>query len=377
GLPTAGQVLISEFRFRGSAGGNDEFVELYNNTDSPITVAASDASTGWALVGANTAAAPSISARFVIPNGTIIPARGHYLGTNNGAAGYSLGGYATGDVTYATGVVDGDSIGLFNNNTAANWTAANRLDAVGFTAPVGDTASFIEGSGLTPAGGITTNGEYTLMRKLTSGLPQDSDNNANDFVFVSTTGTTISTLASTLGAPGPESSTSPILRNAQIKASLIDPGCNATAVNPASPTACVRERVTTPVTNGTLGTLSIRRKFTNNTGAPVTRLRFRVVDITTLTGGVAPAGAADLRVVTSVDIPSAALSGGGTTTISGLTLETPPTQAIGGGLNSSLAVGTITVGTPLGPGASINVQFLLGVQTGGTYRFFINVEALP
>ena len=38
----------------------------------------------------------------------------------------------------------------------------------------------------------------------------------------------------------------------------------------------------TPVTNGALGTLSVRRRFTNQTGAAITRLRFRVVDITTL-----------------------------------------------------------------------------------------------
>jgi hypothetical protein len=31
----------------------------------------------------------------------------------------------------------------------------------------------------------------------------------------------------------------------------------------------------------------------------------------------------------------------------------------------------------LAAGANINVNFLLGVATGGSYRFFINVEALP
>lgn len=32
---------------------------------------------------------------------------------------------------------------------------------------------------------------------------------------------------------------------------------------------------------------------------------------------------------------------------------------------------------PLNPGASTNVQFLLGVQTTGSFRFLIIVEALP
>src|SRR5205814_9026262 len=106
GLPTAGQVLISEFRFRGAAGASDEFVEIYNNTDLPITVATADASTGRALVGANTTSpTPATSARFVIPNGTVIPARGHYLGTNSTAGtGYRLGRYAAGHATHLTGV---------------------------------------------------------------------------------------------------------------------------------------------------------------------------------------------------------------------------------------------------------------------------------
>ncbi|HYX40817.1 MAG TPA: hypothetical protein VE821_03930, partial [Pyrinomonadaceae bacterium] len=106
------------------------------------------------------------------------------------------------------------------------------------------------------------------------------------------------------------------------------------------------------------------------TGATVTRLRFRVIDITTFP---APSGTADLRLITSSTF-TANLSGGGTTSIQGLTLETPPTQLNGGGLNSTV---TVTLSPSLAAGASINVHWLLGVQQGGNYRFFINVEALP
>ena len=67
----------------------------------------------------------------------------------------------------------------------------------------------------------------------------------------------------------------------------------------------------------------------------------------------------------------------GTVTINGLTLETPPTQALGGGYNSSLSAGTVTLGTPIAAGASINVNFLLNISQAGTFRFFVNVEALP
>jgi hypothetical protein len=63
--------------------------------------------------------------------------------------------------------------------------------------------------------------------------------------------------------------------------------------------------------------------------------------------------------------------------VGGTTLETPPVQPLGGGYNSSLTTGTITLGTPLAPGASVNLQILLGVQSSGGFKFFFNVEALP
>jgi hypothetical protein len=148
-----------------------------------------------------------------------------------------------------------------------------------------------------------------------------------------------------------------------------------------------RVRDFTPVTNGTNGTLSIRRRFVNNTGANVTRLRFRVVDISAL---MPPGSIADLRVLDSLAITvngvndSATCAATGTpstapcsVTVFGTTLEQPPTQSIGGALNSSLNAGTITLPTPLAPGQSINLQFLLGVQNPGNFKFFFNIEALP
>jgi hypothetical protein len=64
-------------------------------------------------------------------------------------------------------------------------------------------------------------------------------------------------------------------------------------------------------------------------------------------------------------------------TVFGTTLEQPPTQAVGGALNSSLSAGTITLPTPLAPGASVNLQLLLGVKQTGSFKFFFNIEALP
>ncbi len=122
------------------------------------------------------------------------------------------------------------------------------------------------------------------------------------------------------------------------------------------------------------GTLTLRRKFTNAGTNPVTQIRWRVADITTL--GSAGTGLADLRVLSS---PSAdfnvTVTGGGTVPVKGTQVEQPPTQAAGGGLNSSIV--TITTATPIAPGGSVNVEFTLGVAQTGSYRFFINAEALP
>lgn len=63
--------------------------------------------------------------------------------------------------------------------------------------------------------------------------------------------------------------------------------------------------------------------------------------------------------------------------VEGTTLENEAAQPLGGGMNSSLSVGTITMGSQLGPGASVDVQFLFNVQQSGSFRVFVFVEALP
>jgi len=75
-------------------------------------------------------------------------------------------------------------------------------------------------------------------------------------------------------------------------------------------------------------------------------------------------------------------SGNSSITVLGTTLEdrflfgAPAFQPNGGGLNSSLSapVGFLTA---IPPGGSIDVRFLLGVQLTGTFKFYVNVEALP
>jgi subtilisin family serine protease len=363
--PAPGQVLIGEFRIDGPGGPDDEFVELYNNTDQPITVATADGSEGWALVSKTTAGG-ALAALYVLPAGTTIPARGHFLYAT--ARGYSLQTYggaaaadATGPAIYAQApAAPFAGLALFRTSNPLNWTAANRLDAVGGTQ---GSALLREGAGLQQNFDFAADAQYSFVRKLTTGLPQDTDDNAQDFALVATKANNFGGLQAQLGSPGPENSASPVQRNAQIKATLIDPGVS-------SASAPNRVRDLTPVLNGAQGTLTIRRKFKNSTPAPVTRLRFRIVDITTAPATPATADlrardAFDANVTTSV----------GAVLVKGTTLEQPPAQVLGGGLNSTLTVAL--PGGALAPGATVNVQFVLGVQQGGTFRFLVNVEALP
>jgi hypothetical protein len=377
-----GQVLISEFRFRGptyNAGGGvdgsrDEYVELYNNTNEPLTVGASDGSAGWA-VATVAGDGTTVVTLAVVPSGTVIPARGHYLvaysetPVNPATGGYSLGGYAVPDLLYLTADIGDDrGVALFRTAQAANFTAANRLDAAGFNAHAGATADlFREGAGLVSPG--ANDGEYAFARKLKTGLPQDTDNNAADFAFVSTDGGLYGGVQSILGAPAPEDSGKPVQRNAVIKAALID----GTALS-TSPPNRVRSGQVQPGVPNAYGTLSIQRRFKNTTGQPVTRLRFRVVDITTLNSPVANSPQADLRVLSSTGVVTNS-QGQVVVTVTGMTLETPPGQPNGGGLNSGLSV--VLPGGALAPGSTIDVQFLLGVQQQGSFSFLVNVEALP
>lgn len=376
---TEAQIIISEFRVRGPNGANDEFIELYNNSGADHTVAGGG--TGYAVAASNGVA------RCVIPNGTVIPNRGHYLCTNS--VGYSLASHpagngttATGNATYTTNIPDNAGIAIFNTSVAANFNLANRLDAVGSTTEA--NTLYKEGTGypaLTPFSidysfyrdNCGKQGSITSFVPCPAATPIDTNNNAADFIFVDTNGTSAGA-GQRLGAPGPENLSSPIQRNASIKPSLLDP-----CVVSSSPPNRVRDLTSDPANNSTFGTLDIRRTFTNFTGANVTRLRFRVVDLTTFP---APSGIADLRPRTSTAVVvtvDRAPCGSGTSnvTVQGTTLEQPPSQPNGGGFNSSLSAGTVTLATPLANGASIDIRLLVGVQQNGSFKFFLNVEALP
>jgi hypothetical protein len=365
--PVTPSLIISEFRLRGPNGANDEFVEIYNNSDSSVTVSSFDGSSGYGL------AASDGVVRFTIPNGTTIPARGHYLGVNN--AGYSLAGYpagigttANGNATYNVDIPDNAGIALFRTSNPANFSVPNRFDAVGSSGE--GNGLYREGSGYPSLVPFSIN--YSFVRKVPGfgagiGLPVDTDTNSADFIFVDTNGTSAGA-GQHLGAPGPENLGGVRDAGGSINHIRID-----TAQDDVDSPNVGRSFVSDPPNNSTFGTLSIRRTFINNTGSSLTKLRFRIIDLSTFPS---PSGVADLRPRSS-GAENVTLTDSSVITVQGTTLEQPPSQPNGGGFNSSMAASTVSVGSPLAAGASINLQFLLGIQQTGCYRFAIVAESLP
>jgi hypothetical protein len=354
-------VLISEFRLAGPAGDSDEFVEFYCNRDvdcdiSGYVIQAFDPSFGDFTVS--------------FPADTIIPARQYLLIADQSQ--YSLPDYATPDFDLDFGFdffIDNEGLQLL----AADATTV--IDSVGF-AGGGNEATYVEGTGLQRATSARPADQYAYVRKrgtATIGLPQDTDNNANDFVLVSVTGTAHPgiTAPPVLGAPGPQSLTSPPTYNdAQVTASLVEPGASSAS----SP-----NRVRTG--SGNSGTLSIRRSFTNNTSDTFDYLAFRVVDVTTLNSPNTLPSQAQLRLVTSGDAETFTNSQGRTVVIRGSILEfddgaTEPDQPNGGGLNSTVHI-NLGQGQLIAPGETVDVQFLLNVVQAGTFRFYVFVEGFP
>jgi subtilisin-like proprotein convertase family protein len=356
-------LIISEFRLRGPNGAIDEFVEIYNNSDTATYVLATDGSAGFAL------AASDGAIRFIIPNGTIIPARGHYLGTN---FAYSLDDYAFGDSTYGVDIGSNAGIALFNTDNPTNFTFENRLDAVGSTSET--NFLYKEGNGYSPVFLAFIN--YSFVRKENVGTCSasviDTNNNSEDFLFVDTNGNS-GGAGQRLGAPGPQNFASPVRPNSTMLQGFAESRVDAGVPFGDSPNT-LRDTESDPDNNATFGKLVIRRKFTNNTGSPIRRLRFRVTNITTLP---ASSGTADLRPMSSSKIGALPISGGRTVAINGTTLEQPPSQPIGGGFNSTLSVNSVTPFTPLASGASLNVQFVFGIEQIGAFNIALNIESLP
>ena len=339
-------VCISEFRTIGPSGAADEFVEIYNNTDSNIDISA------FTLRGSNDTGGTTTRATVIGAAGsntTVLPARGHYLFVGST---YSLNPPVPGNQTYGTGIINAGGVAIFDAGGISR-------DQVGLSSG----SAFKEGTTLTPVTTTPPSGvQISFVRRIVSGRPQDTGNNSSDFILVSTNGNT-TFAAALLGAPGPENLSSHIVRNSTIKSRLL-------ASTLASTAAPNRERTGT----GNSGTISFRRTLINNTGQPITSFRFRVNDLSTF-GNEVSTSSARLTLTDSVVVTFDLDNDPSTpdTVAEDTTLEQPPAQPSGGGINSSLRV---NLSEPVEPSATFSVNITFNILRGGSYRFSLNHEAL-
>lgn len=155
-------IVLSEFRTRGPNGGNDEFIEIYNLSPSPVNIG------GWQLKGSN--AQGDVTARATISSGTTLNSGCYYLFTNPNSSGGPYGDSVPGNQTFSPGITDDGGIAI----TTASGTI---VDQVGMSSG----SAFKEGSPLAPH----TSNSSTSYERRPGGIQGhiDTDNNSADFSF--------------------------------------------------------------------------------------------------------------------------------------------------------------------------------------------------
>ena len=148
-------VVINEFRMRGPMGGNDEFIEIRNNSSANVNIG------GWQVVGSNSSGATSV--RRNIPSGIVLGVGCHYLLGNSNTNGYA----GSTDTTYGVGLTDTGGIALRKSDGTV-------VDQVGLSSG----SAFKEGSPLPGFPSDNTNHSY-------SRTAVDTNNNLADFLMIS------------------------------------------------------------------------------------------------------------------------------------------------------------------------------------------------
>src|SRR6266498_525405 len=157
-----GDVVISEFRTRGSAGATDEFIELFNATTVDVTIG------GW-ILKRSSGCGSTIASIATIPAGVALAPGEHYL-----VGGSSYDDPVAPDLPNKTlNIADDGGIALFLAD------GSTLIDRVGLCA----TTLYVDGSALIP---LITNVDRGYERKLggASASCQDNNNNSADFQLI-------------------------------------------------------------------------------------------------------------------------------------------------------------------------------------------------
>lgn len=165
GAAQAADLSISQFRVRGPAGGNDEFVELFNGGSAAFDVS------GFKFNASNNSG--TTGTRLTFPAGTSIAPGCHLLLTNSASGGYA--GSVAGDLKYSTGVTDDGGLAILD-------ASGQVVDQVGLSAG----SAYKAGTPLASLG--STNADKGYGRQTNgAGLPQNTGDNQADFVVVTPT----------------------------------------------------------------------------------------------------------------------------------------------------------------------------------------------
>jgi len=179
-------VVISEFRTRGPGGASDEFIELYNNSATPVDIS------GWRIKGSSSAG--GVSVRLTIAATTMLPARGHFLAGNSG--GYS--GSVALDQTYTSGIANDGGLALTLPDDSI-------VDQVGLSAG----SAYKEGMHLAPLPS-DANQSYERRPGGANGSGQDLNDNFSDFQLLTPSDPqNMSSSPAPLPSPSPGPSGSP------------------------------------------------------------------------------------------------------------------------------------------------------------------------
>ena len=157
-------VVISEVRFRGPSGGNDEFVEIYNNSDNPSDIS------GWKLLGSSNTA--PTGTRATVPANVTLPGRAHYLFINTAASGYSGG--VPGNVSYTTGFGDngGAALARPDGTTIADQVGVQTI-----------TTGYREGTAIATQLTTSVDRAYQRLPGGSALVLTDANNNSTDFAL--------------------------------------------------------------------------------------------------------------------------------------------------------------------------------------------------
>ncbi len=245
--------------------------------------------------------------------------------------------------------------------------------------------------------------QFSCVRRFEVGKLKDSNDNQNDFVFVSTLGK-IGKSAVSIGAPGPENLHSPPLNQVSPNPKPLNvsqpEAQNANAAKVIAANSSTSHSATSPVEvfhrpalrdpenvgiNKTFGVLKLRCRLVNITDDPITRLNFRINGITNIptSDGIDEdvAQTADVRLLPafkeskpdSISNTSSNLkSDKNEPKLWEAVLDEPPLQPLGGGFNSR-----VTINLPKGglmPGAACDVEWDLGVERRGHYQVILDSE---